>query len=152
MAMKLGALTAVALGLAATLHGAAVAHADESKSSDKSATYCRLRVHGGILAKYLTLGSDKGRMGCPHGIEQTAAGGGRMQQFDGGSIYWSQVTGAHVVAGRILDLWQGNRGEAGCIGYPVDEEGDTPDRRGRYQHFQHGTIWRWNDGKVSAVC
>ncbi|BCY13089.1 LGFP repeat-containing protein [Actinoplanes sp. L3-i22] len=151
--MKLGALTAVALGLAAVaMCGATPAPADESKSSDKSATYCRLRVHGGILAKYVALGEDKGRLGCPLGIEQSAHGGGRMQQFDGGSIYWSKATGAHVVGGRILDLWQGNRGEAGCIGYPVDEESDTPDRKGRYQHFQHGTIWRWNDGRVSAVC
>jgi uncharacterized protein with LGFP repeats len=143
----------VTLGLAAvTVCGAAAAQADESKSSDKSATYCRLRVHGGILAKYVALGEDKGRLGCPLGIEQAAHGGGRTQQFDGGSIYWSKGTGAHVVSGRILDLWQGDRGAAGCIGYPVDEESDTPDRKGRYQHFQHGTIWRWNDGRVSAVC
>ncbi|GAA2888419.1 hypothetical protein Acy02nite_70160 [Actinoplanes cyaneus] len=151
--MKLRALTAVALGLAAaTVCGAAAARADESKSSDKSATYCRLRVHGGILSKYVTFGSDKGRLGCPLGIEQPARGGGRMQQFDGGSIYWSKETGAHLVAGRIRELWQDNRGEAGCIGYPTDEESDTPDRKGRWQHFQHGTIWHWNDGKVSAVC
>ncbi len=151
--MKLRALTAVALGLAAvTVCGVASARADESESTDKSATYCRLRVHGGILAKYEVLGADKGRLGCPLGIEQTAHHGGRMQQFDGGSVYWSKGTGAHVVAGRILDLWQGNQGEAGCIGYPIDEESETPDRRGRFQHFQHGTIWRWNDGKVSAVC
>ncbi|WP_157432803.1 MULTISPECIES: LGFP repeat-containing protein [unclassified Actinoplanes] len=151
--MKRGAWTVVTLGLAAaTVFGAVPARADESKSADKSATYCRLRVHGGILSHYRTLGSDKGRLGCPMGIEQSAAGGGRMQQFDGGSIYWSAQTGAHAVAGRILQLWQGNRGEAGCVGYPVDEESDTPDHRGRYQHFQRGTIWHWNDGRVSAVC
>jgi uncharacterized protein with LGFP repeats len=152
MAMKIGALTAVTLGITAALCGTVAAHAEESESSDKSATYCRLRVHGGILAKYVSLGADKGRLGCPLGIEQVAAGGGRMQQFDEASIYWSPATGAHAVAGHILDLWQGNRGEAGCIGYPIDEESDTPDRHGRMQHFQHGTVWRWNDGKVSAVC
>lgn len=150
--MKLGASTAVILAVAAATMCGAPAQADQSESTDKSATFCRLRVHGGILAKFVSLGSDKGRLGCPLGIEQVAHGGGRMQQFNNGSIYWSQATGAHVVAGRILDLWQGNRGEAGCIGYPVDEESDTPDRKGRYQHFQHGTIWRWNDGTVSAVC
>ncbi|WP_198171064.1 LGFP repeat-containing protein [Actinoplanes awajinensis] len=151
--MKLRAMAAVALGFtAAAMCGTVAARAEQSESTDKSATYCRLRVHGGILAKYVRVGSDKGKLGCPLGIEQRAAGGGRMQQFDGGSIYWSQATGAHAVSGRILDLWQGSRGEAGCIGYPTDDESATPDRRGHYQHFQHGTIWRWNDGKVSAVC
>jgi uncharacterized protein with LGFP repeats len=150
--MKLGVLTAIALSFAAIVCGAAPAHADDSPPSDKSETYCRLRVHGGVLARYVVLGSTKGRMGCPVGIERVAIGGGRMQEFDGGSIYWSPATDAHAVTGRILDLWKDNRGEAGCIGYPIDEEADTPDGRGRYQHFQHGTIWHWNDGKVSAVC
>ncbi|WP_436529024.1 LGFP repeat-containing protein [Actinoplanes sp. HUAS TT8] len=152
MTMKLGALTAVTLGLAVAVCGSAAAQADQSESSDKSATYCRIRVHGGILAKYESLGTDRGRLGCPLGIEQRAHGGGRMQQFDGGSIYWSQETGAHVVAGRILDVWQGNEGEAGCIGYPVDEESDAPAHGGRQQHFQHGVIWYLSDGSYSAVC
>ncbi|WIM94288.1 hypothetical protein ACTOB_006304 [Actinoplanes oblitus] len=150
--MKLRALTAAALGLTAVICVTPAAHAGASKPWDPSATYCRLRVHGGILARYVSFGADRGRLGCPLGIEQAAAGGGRMQQFDGGSIYWSQATGAHAVSGRILELWQGTRGETGCVGYPVDDESDTPDRRGRYQHFQHGTIWYWNDGKVNAVC
>ncbi|GLW34592.1 LGFP repeat-containing protein [Actinoplanes regularis] len=150
--MKLRALTAVTFGLAAaTLLGAA--SAQPAASEDKSATYCRIRVHGGILAKYIVLGSDKGRLGCPIGTEQMAAGGGgRVQQFDGATIYWSQATDAHPVSGRILDLFQKNRGELGCAGYPIDDESDTPDGRGRYQHFQHGTIWHWKNGKVSVVC
>ncbi|GIF14854.1 LGFP repeat-containing protein [Actinoplanes teichomyceticus] len=151
--MKLRAWKAVTLGLVAATMGAPVAaHAGGSEITDKAATYCRLRVHGGILAKYILLGSDKGRFGCPLGIEQAAADKGRMQQFDGGSIYWSRTTHAHAVSGRILELWQGNRGEAGCLGYPIDEEAPTPDGRGRVQHFEHGAIWHWNDGRVSAVC
>ncbi len=46
-------------------------------------------------------------------------GGGCYQQFQGGRIYWSPASGAHVmVTGAIWDLWKAQGYEKGALGYP----------------------------------
>ncbi|MFC3990505.1 LGFP repeat-containing protein [Actinoplanes siamensis] len=139
-------MTAITLALAAaTVCAVPAAQAEERDSSDKIANFCRIRVHGGILAKYMMFGSDKGRLGCPLGIERVAAGGGRMQQFDGGTIYWLRATGAFLVTGVIRDRWQQHGGEGGCLGYPVGEQ--YAGEHGPIQRFQYGWV-----GADSASC
>jgi hypothetical protein len=61
------------------------------------------------------------------------------------SIYWSPVTCSHVVLGQILALWTSLGAEAGQLGYPISDEIDTPDERGRRSRFQHGEIWWYPD-------
>lgn len=47
---------------------------------------------------------------------------GRRQQFQGGMIYWSPISGAHSINGRILDRWGQLGFESGVLGYPTSDE------------------------------
>lgn len=65
-------------------------------------------------------------------------GRGRVRDFDHGSIYWTPETGAHEVHGEIRVKWaQLGR----WIGYPVTDETGCPDGVGRFNHFEHGSIY-----------
>ncbi|WMN01888.1 amidase domain-containing protein [Rhodococcus erythropolis] len=66
------------------------------------------------------------------------SGGGRYNRFEGGNIYWSQSTGAHVVWGGILEQWGRADYEAGYYGLPTSDEYQTP--AGWSQDFVNGTI------------
>ena len=79
-----------------------------------------------------------------------AVPGGCAQDFTGGHIYWSPATGAaHEVHGAILGLphhgWAVLRARVARH----DETG-TPDRVGRFNHFQYGSIcWTPTTGAQS---
>jgi uncharacterized protein with LGFP repeats len=74
-------------------------------------------------------GSDEGPM---------PDGRGRSRDFDNGSIYWTPETGAHEVHGDIrVKYAQTSR----WIGYPTTDETGTPDGVGRFNHFEHGSIY-----------
>jgi len=66
------------------------------------------------------------------------------------SIYWSPKTCAHVVQGEIRDLWLKLGGAKGKLGYPVGDETNTSDHRGRMSRFQRGEIW-WYPEKGAFV-
>jgi hypothetical protein len=61
------------------------------------------------------------------------------------SIYWSPATCGHVVMGQIRALWISLGAEKSNLGYPISDEIDTPDGRGRRSRFQHGEIWWYPD-------
>jgi uncharacterized protein with LGFP repeats len=65
-------------------------------------------------------------------------GRGRVQDFDNGSIYWAPETGAHEVHGAIRDKYGETRK---WIGYPTTDETGCPDGVGRFNHFEHGSIY-----------
>lgn len=97
--------------------------------------------------KYSSLGGPGGFLGRP--IDEgagdremdTADGRGRVRDYEGGSIYWTQQTGAHEVHGAIRIKWAQLGGERGFLGFPTTDETVTPDRRGRFNHFQGGSIY-----------
>ena len=66
---------------------------------------------------------------------------GHYRHFRGGSIYWSHATGAHEVHGRIRDRWAALGWERSFLGYPMTDETMTPDRVGRYNHLQGGSVY-----------
>jgi uncharacterized protein with LGFP repeats len=70
----------------------------------------------------------------------TADRRGRCRDFEGGSIYWSQATGAHEVHGEIRVKWAQRGGER-SLGLPLTDELGTPDGRGRFNHFEGGSIY-----------
>jgi hypothetical protein len=75
-----------------------------------------------------------------------------MQQFsNGGDVYWSLSGGAHEVHGDIkrkYDVWQGGRG---FLGLPTTDETGTPDGFGRFNHFEHGSIyWTSHTGPMTV--
>jgi hypothetical protein len=74
--------------------------------------------------------------------------------YAGGAIYWTDKTCAHEVHGAtfhwhgvadptkgIYAEWNGVGLASGFLGYPVTDETVTPDGIGRYNHFQHGSIY-----------
>lgn len=97
-----------------------------------------------IQARYDALGGTKGFLGaatiavtiCPDGI-------GYYRHFKGGSIYWSPATGAHEVHGLIRQKWAALGWERSFLGYPRTDEtlGQDPKGEGRFNHFQHGSIY-----------
>lgn len=93
-----------------------------------------------IYRKYLALGGPNGFLGNPVGLE-TSAGSGSYRDFQGGSIYWSNSTGAYEVQGDIRAEWMALGGVNSFLGYPVTDETGTPDGIGRYNHFQGGSIY-----------
>lgn len=103
------------------------------------------QAQGYITAKYVELGAAAGWLGNPTGkITLTPNGEGWYQHFQNGSIYFrSPETGAHEVHGAIRDKWASLGWERSFLGFPLTDETPTSDGRGRFNHFQGGSIY-WN--------
>lgn len=100
-----------------------------------------------IDKKYQELGGAGGFLGSPRGSEKdTPDGRGRFRHFEGGSIYATLETGAHEVRGGIRQKWAELGWERGFLGYPTTDETPTPDGRGRFNHFEHGSIYWTPEG------
>jgi len=99
-------------------------------------------VFGAIYSKYVEFKAEKGQLGFPK-TDETATPDrvGRYNHFQYGSIYWTPTTGAHEIHGSIRDKWAALSWERGFLGYPLTDECTTPDRIGRYTHFQGGSIY-----------
>lgn len=99
-------------------------------------------VHGAIRTKWAQLGWEKSFLKFPTTDERkTPDNKGRYNHFQGGSIYWTPQTGAHEVHGSIRQKWAQLGWERGILKYPITDEKSTPDRRGRYNHFEEGSIY-----------
>jgi uncharacterized protein with LGFP repeats len=108
-----------------------------------AATSGKFLLQGAILQKYNEVGASNSLLGSPISNEQPGPGGGRYSKFEGGGIYWTPQTGAHVVLGAIRDTWRNDYGgPAGPLGYPTADQQDIPG--GCQQTFQHGTITNTN--------
>jgi uncharacterized protein with LGFP repeats len=68
-------------------------------------------------------------------------GRGRARDYENGSIYFTPQTGAHEVHGAIRVKWAQLRGHRSFLGYPTTDETGSPDGRGRFNHFEHGSIY-----------
>ena len=104
---------------------------------------CRQADHAGVGAiesKYLDLGGPRSFLRDPTGAERTIVGG-RMRNYQGGSIYWSPETGAHEVRGAILQKYRGLRGPAGSLGFPLADEANSRSANARKSRFQNGAIY-----------
>ena len=99
-------------------------------------------VHGAIRELWAALGFEQSFLGYPTTDElPTPDGRGRFNHFEGGSIYWTPETGAHEIHGAIRELWAALGFEQGFLGYPTTDELSTPDGRGRFNHFEGGSIY-----------
>lgn len=100
------------------------------------------RVYGAIGEKYAALGGASGLLGAALTDETATPDGiGRYNHFQNGSIYWTQKTGAFEVHGAIRDKWAAMGWERSFLGYPITDETGAPDGKGRFNHFQHGSIY-----------
>ncbi len=99
-------------------------------------------VAGAIYRTFLRLDAHPA-LGVPTSDEQASPDGvGRFSTFtSGAAIYWTPDTGAHLVLGRIKVRWDSFGSERGFLRYPTTDELPTPDRIGRFNHFQGGSIY-----------
>jgi hypothetical protein len=100
-----------------------------STASDIATQVCQLRERG------FDLGAEAS------GIVATPTRPGAMQHFANVSLYWSPATGVGWVMGEIRDKWAQTGWENGVLGFPRTGENVTPDGRGRYTHFEFGSIY-----------
>jgi hypothetical protein len=95
-----------------------------------------------IAQKYQNYTSADGFLGTPTIPESVAPDGvGHYRHYQGGSIYWTPTTCAYEVHGAIRGKWSALGWETSLLGYPVTDETVTPDGIGRYNHFQHGSVY-----------
>ena len=96
-------------------------------------------VHGQIRDKWASMGWERSWVGYP--IEDEVAlpdKRGHASCFEHGWIAWSPTTGAHVMRGTTGGKWADHRV---VLGYPTIDETPTPDGRGRFIHFETGSIY-----------
>lgn len=81
--------------------------------------------------------------GNPQGGVQFGGGEGLgfYQIYENGAIFWRRDLGAWWVHGAIYDKYRALEAEAGFLGYPITDETATADERGRFNHFERGSIY-----------
>jgi len=108
-------------------------------------------VNGSVRALWASMGWELGPHGYPRSSElPTPNGRGRYNDFQNGGIYWLPGAGAHSVLGEIYRSWGRAGYEGGRLGFPLTNETSTPDGRGRYNHFEHGSVY-WTAGTGAHV-
>lgn len=65
---------------------------------------------------------------------------GKYEAYENGVIYWSPNTGAHEIHGGILEKFK-SFGSERFFGYPQTDELTAPDKIGKFNHFQKGSIY-----------
>ncbi len=92
-------------------------------------------VFGAIRDKWMQLGAGGGPLGISVSDElPTFDGIGRFRNFGNGMISWHPDLGPSAVWGLIGVRW--NQIGREQFGYPITDELDTSDRRGRFNHFR----------------
>ena len=95
-----------------------------------------------IQEKYASLGGSNGFLGAPTTPERESTDGiGRYRHYANGSIFWHPDYGAFEIHGSIRAKWSQLGWERSSLGYPLTDERPTPDRVGRFNHFQRGSIY-----------
>lgn len=101
-------------------------------------------IRGAIEETYVRLGGHA-VWGDAISDETPGARGGTNQHFyNDASIFWNpDVSGgvARQVGGLIRSKWEENDWEQGYLGYPTTDETALPQRTGRFNHFEGGSIY-----------
>ena len=99
-------------------------------------------VHGLILQRYRALSAQSGPLGYPTSDETpTADGTARFNTFQRGVLFWTPALGTRILLEPISRKWQALGAAAGFLGQPVTDDTATPNGKGRYAHFQGGSIY-----------
>ena len=98
-----------------------------------------------INDRYAAFGGEGSLLGSPTG-EAVDVPGGAERDYQGGSIFYSKDTGAHVMYGAILDRYMALGGPSSELGFPKNDESDTGDGVGRFNDFSMpgGAAIYWN--------
>ena len=102
-------------------------------SSSRTGTFV---VSDRMNRAWLRVGRSSGPLGFPRSDELPAHDRvGTYQSFEGGVIVWHPQLGAFEVHGAIYQRYVALGGSQ--FGYPTTDEGATPDRAGRFNHFRN---------------
>ena len=97
---------------------------------------------GPIETRWTSLGAEQSTLGYPtQSVTTTADGAGQFARFTGGSIWWSEATGARALSGPVEKFWRSTGAERGALGFPTSDVTATADGTGQYARFQNGSIW-----------
>uniref|UniRef100_UPI003FA57756 LGFP repeat-containing protein n=1 Tax=Kineococcus sp. G2 TaxID=3127484 RepID=UPI003FA57756 len=107
-------------------------------------------VRGAIRDAWARTGWENGPLGFPTTDDtRVPSGKGTYTHFEGGSIYWSSATGAHVVRNAIRDRWASLGWENSYLGFPTSDEYEVPG--GRRSDFSGGSItWNRSTGQTTV--
>ncbi|HEX4402415.1 MAG TPA: hypothetical protein VHZ98_13915 [Galbitalea sp.] len=113
-------------------------------------------VSADMLTKYTAAGGPLGPLGWPYGAGATDATShgvaGKWQWFQGGTMYWSATTGAHVLHGATKDAFASFGGLGGALGWPTnDETSVSTGGGGVWQSFMSGSVYVRNNGVSAAT-
>lgn len=106
-------------------------------------------LFGKIYDKWRASGGSTGSLGVPKGSAHKEKDGREWQDFENGTIIWSQNTGAWDVVGGFYTYWKSNGGSLGKLGKPtssrvIENNGE------RWQTFEKGKAV-WSDAKGWSV-
>jgi peptidoglycan/xylan/chitin deacetylase (PgdA/CDA1 family) len=98
-------------------------------------------IIGAVRQEWAATGYEGGILGYPT-TDQVGGlvSGGVYQNFQRGTIMWSQASGAHYTLGAIRQKWAATGYEGGFLGYPTSSEVGGLINGGVYQNYQRGTI------------
>ncbi|MEU2348769.1 hypothetical protein [Modestobacter sp. NPDC049651] len=110
-----------------------------------------VKVQYALSDEWLSWGRAAG-MGLPIAAESCGlVGGGCLQRFQDGALYWSPATGARAVRFALAQGYRGIAEQNGGLGYPVAEEGCGKRSGGCSQEFQGGTeLWSPASGALAV--
>ena len=109
-------------------------------------------LDGPTAEAYTKFGGEKA-LGMPTAQPQKV-GDGTVAAFTNGTIFASPSTGAHLVQGEILRVYNEQGGPGGALGFPTADEtqtggGPKTSGGGWITEFQNGSITWTNDGNGS---
>jgi uncharacterized protein with LGFP repeats len=97
-------------------------------------------MRGGILTRYLAGGGHL-KYGLPL-TDEVADGAGRYNLLFGyQAIYWYPGNAPVMVGGDIYKRYKAMGAQRSVLGYPTTDELVTGNKLGRYNHFQHGSVF-----------
>jgi uncharacterized protein with LGFP repeats len=94
-------------------------------------------LSGPIQSAWMAQGWETGPLGYPTS-GAICKDGGCGQVFQGGRIYHTPTTGAHILSGPIQSAWMAQGWETGPLGYPTS--GVYAISGGEAQNFQGGKL------------
>lgn len=95
-------------------------------------------MHKQSTDKWASMGGSKSPLGAAKTDEQSAARGGRFNEFQNGFIYWHPKFGAHTVYGLIGVKWK-QLGRENSLGYPITDELPSANG-GRFNDFENNAV------------
>lgn len=113
-----------------------------------------LSVTGPLAANYRSHGGPAGVLGWPAkgSVKRTDGGGGWVQVFTEGRIYWGNSAGVHGFAnGPVMKLYNQRGGTTGTLGWLVVSANDRSGIGGNYATFQNGRIYTSKKGTYAVL-